>query len=101
MRAPTAGKRFSSRAPKLLQPGSLSVEAAKGYISPYSGAHFMMLLVVSQCIPSAGELLYPRPFELLDPVQVVRPRIYYALAGLRSKSSKGGNSFNNRSDYEF
>jgi putative acetyltransferase len=37
-----------------------SVEAAKGYISPYSGKHFMMLPLGLCTIPTTGRLVYPR-----------------------------------------
>ncbi|MBV8055585.1 MAG: N-acetyltransferase, partial [Deltaproteobacteria bacterium] len=43
-----------------------SVEAAKGYISPYSGEHFMMLPLGLRTIPATGRLVYAAPFELLD-----------------------------------
>jgi putative acetyltransferase len=45
---------------------SFSVEAAKGYISPYSGEHFMMLPLGLRTIPATGRLVYPAPFELLS-----------------------------------
>jgi putative acetyltransferase len=43
-----------------------SAEAARGYVSPYSGEHFMMLPLGLRPIPAAGKLVYPAPFELLD-----------------------------------
>jgi putative acetyltransferase len=43
-----------------------SVEAAEGYISPYSGDHFMMLALGSRKVLSAGHLVYPAPFRSLD-----------------------------------
>jgi putative acetyltransferase len=43
-----------------------SVEAARGYISPYSGEHFMMLPLCARRIPTTGQLVYPAPFALLD-----------------------------------
>jgi putative acetyltransferase len=43
-----------------------SVEAAEGYISPYSGDHFLMLALGSRKVPSAGRLVYPAPFRSSD-----------------------------------
>jgi putative acetyltransferase len=43
-----------------------SVEAAEGYISPYSGDHFMMLTFGSRNLLSAGHLVYPAPFRSSD-----------------------------------
>ncbi len=43
-----------------------SVEAALGYLSPYSGEHLLMMALGPRDIPSAGQLVYPAPFELLD-----------------------------------
>jgi putative acetyltransferase len=39
-----------------------SVEAARGYVSPFSGEHFMLLPVGHGKIPAAGHLVYPAPF---------------------------------------
>jgi putative acetyltransferase len=43
-----------------------SVEAARGYLSPYTGEHFMMQPLGRGKIPAAGQLIYPAPFEHLD-----------------------------------
>jgi putative acetyltransferase len=43
-----------------------SVEAAKGYPSPYSGEHYMMLSLACKPIPTAGQIVYPAPFKRLD-----------------------------------
>lgn len=40
------------------------VEIAKGYNSPYSGDHFMA--VPFGDFPKTGEIVYPKPFKLLD-----------------------------------
>jgi putative acetyltransferase len=47
-----------------------SVEAAEGYVSPYSGEHFMMLPLGPGDIPTAGQLVYPAPFGALDWVRL-------------------------------
>jgi lincosamide nucleotidyltransferase A/C/D/E len=39
-------------------------ETAKGYSSPYSGDHFMA--VPFNDLPKTGEIVYPKPFKLLD-----------------------------------
>jgi putative acetyltransferase len=39
-------------------------ETAKGYSSPYSGDHFMAAPLSE--IPKSGEIVYPKPFKLLD-----------------------------------
>jgi putative acetyltransferase len=43
-----------------------SVDAAEGYVSPYSGKHFMMLALGQGTIPAVGHLVYPAPFQFLD-----------------------------------
>jgi putative acetyltransferase len=43
-----------------------SVEAARGYLSPYTGEHFMMQPLGRGKIPAAGQLIYPAPFALQD-----------------------------------
>jgi len=43
-----------------------SVEAAAGYSSPYSGEHFMILLVGHGNIPTAAHVVYPAPFQRLN-----------------------------------
>jgi putative acetyltransferase len=40
------------------------VESAKGYSSLYSGRHFMALQFSD--VPKTGEVIYPKPFKLLD-----------------------------------
>ncbi|MGH9765522.1 MAG: GNAT family N-acetyltransferase [Blastocatellia bacterium] len=39
-----------------------NVGAAKGYTSPYSGDHFMVLLFGAADVPRVGEITYPAPF---------------------------------------
>jgi len=42
-----------------------SVDAAEGFVSPYSSEHFMMLPLGQGNIPIVGHLVYPAPFESL------------------------------------
>jgi putative acetyltransferase len=39
-------------------------ESAVGYVSPYSGPHFMALPFSE--VPKTGEIVYPEPFKFLD-----------------------------------
>ena len=39
-------------------------ESAIGYVSPYSGPHFMALPFIE--VPKTGEIVYPESFKFLD-----------------------------------
>jgi putative acetyltransferase len=57
---------FVLGAPGYYRRFGFSVEAARGYGSPYAGEHFMMLPLFTRPIPASGRLVYPAAFELLD-----------------------------------
>jgi putative acetyltransferase len=50
--------------PAYYQHFGFNIDAAKGYTSPYSGDHFMVLSFGD--VPQTGQIIYPEPFKLLD-----------------------------------